>query len=172
MKEDKVLKEFIVGIDWSKSPTPPKELYVMVGVKKGLIHKLIWFLVKVIRIKHWKKLSGLEERAYLDRFLKNWKEIEKYLSKVKINQNLEDLIYNNYDFLKNSDIVVDDHIYFKLPEELRESAKKEKDVKSKKSSYFVMLLADNIANIFRRLVSNGYKIDSKKYLEYLGKFEK
>ena len=164
-------KFLITAIDWSGSKKDSKNIYTLVSVEEKNYKKLKSYLERNLSTKHWKKLSKREKTIYNTKFLRKWEELKKYIYRSDIAFNIEDLIVKNYLILKNSKIlVVDNSIIKYFPKEVTKIIIPENDTKIKKHYRPIILLSDNISNIFRKLYNETS--NKKKRYELLKRFRK
>ncbi len=164
-------KNLITAIDYSGSNEKPRNIYVLVSVEKTNIPKLSELLINRLRIKHWEKLRSREKAAYTNKFQRNWSEIKSLLTRVDIKFNAYDLLSSNAEIIENSrELIVDDSFFRKYMGMYEGEGKLVLESYTSGFRKAFIYLADNIANIIRRLLRG--KMDWKTQFKLLKIFRK
>ncbi len=125
-------------------------------LKNEIVRRASW-------VKHFRKIPSTEKRAYMRRFPTRFFKIYRYLSIVRVFNDVEraTLFINS---LSPGLLIVDDKIFDKInyKNKIYENAPKPRYLE------ILCLLADNVANYFRIAMKKSLR----KYLEELRKFEK
>jgi|GEM_PF-3590441 len=163
-------KFLITAIDWSGSKKDPKNIYTLVSVEEKNYKKLKNYLIKTLDIKHWKKLTKLEKTRYTNKFLRKWNEIKTLIKYIDISFD-QNIIFNNAPIFHQTKILIIDNTIFNKNYTVLSKMDKiilEGNVKE----YYkpIILLSDNISNIFRKLYNET--ANKKKRYELLKRFRK
>ncbi len=143
VRKNKKLLTLITAVDWSGSKEEPKNIYTIVSVSEKNYGKLRDLLGRKIDIKHWKKLRKREKSIYEWKILKRWEdEILPLLERSNFYFDFKDLIFGENEF--------------------KDKVIKESHTKIEKKWKVISLLADNLANIVRRIWSSEKNL-SKRY---------
>ena len=167
----KELTTLITAIDWSGSKEYPKHIFALVSVDERNIPKLSELLINRLRIKHWEKLRSREKTIYTEKFMRRWEEIKQLLERVDVKFHFQDLLTGNYDIIERSkELIVDDTAFRKYMGVYEGKGKLILESHASGFRRAFINLADNIANIVRRLLKK--KKSFKEKYEVLNKFRK
>ncbi len=137
---------------------------VLVGAREYIL-KRENFLNSVSWLEHFREIHPRRKRSYLAKLPKRFLKVSKYLLYVKVFTDINELLR----FVKriNPAVVLVDDKLLHLFREVNALMVPEKNIRYKHHRK-LMLLADSLANYFRRIL----KENPRRFKEELGRFEK
>jgi len=167
----KELATLITAIDWSGSKEYPKHIFALVSIDERNLPKLSELLINKLRVKHWEKLRSKEKTIYTEKFMRRWEEIKRLLERVDVKFHFQDLLASNYDIIERSkELIIDDTTFKRYMGSYEGKGKLILESHTFGFRRAFINLADNIANIVRRLLKK--KKSFKEKYEVLNKFRK
>ncbi len=153
-------RDLIVVIDVSKS------VIAVVGAREYVLKRGV-LVVKASALKHFRRVGSDRKRIYLEALPRRLSKIVPHLDIVRVyiyGENSLSQINDLLSALRPALVIVDDGLYSKISYQpkLREGSVRRRDLER------LVLIADNVANYFRKLLESK----PKKFREELSRFEK